>query len=101
MQQYKSSKNVEVDRKFAKKMERQNGEMPFEIAPNKSGRINQKFVKEYTELPFILITPILPEDNAFDVTVTVTGRTKTDFTVNIQNLSSTETVKGTIVWKSE
>lgn len=100
MQQYKSSKNIEIERTLARKAEKQTGEIPFELESNKSGRITTKYVKEYAAIPFITITPIIDGDHAFDVTVVVSDRTMKEFTVNIQNLS-VDVVKGTILWKAK
>lgn len=100
MQAYKSSKNEEISRKMMRRQGKQRGEIPFEVLANTSGRIITKFGNEYTELPFILLTPVVGEGHEFDIVVVLTERTKKDFTVNIQNTGS-EPVKGTIMWFSE
>lgn len=102
MQAYKSTKNAEYERKMARKLMKQVGEIPFELAPNTSGRITNKFVTEYQEkeLPFIYLTPMVDTlGHEFEVSAALTSRTTKDFTINIQNLS-TEAVKGTILWFS-
>lgn len=100
MQQYKSSKNEEIDRRLAKHLEKQRGEIPFEIEANKSGRITTKFVREYAVPPFIVLTPLVNDDVEFEVIVNLTGRTKTEFTINIQN-TGTIAAKGIVMWLAE
>lgn len=100
MQQYKSCKNIEIDRKLARHLEKQRGEIPFELESNKSGRATVKFPKEYADVPFILLTPIVNSGAEFDVSVVMTNRTKAEFTVNVQNTGS-EPAKGSILWLSE
>lgn len=98
MQSYKSSKNLALETKTSKRMEKQHGEIPFELAPNTSGRITTKFTAPYPDVPFIHITPIvLQEEIAFDLNYAITARSKTEFVVNIQNTSDM-VMKGALLW---
>lgn len=101
MQSYKSSKNLEYDRKLARRLAKQAGEIPFEIEPNHSIRITTKFAPEFIELPFILLTPVVGDDQAFDVMVALTARTKKEFTINVQNTNIERPVKGSVLWYAE
>lgn len=100
MQSYKSVKNIELERKNARRQEKQRGMLSFDIDQNTSGKIITPFTKPYAEVPFIIITPLIDDGHAFEVTVVVTSITKTDFTVNIQNTSE-DVVKGTVMWYTE
>ena len=40
MQQYKSQKNIEIERSIAEKNQKYRGEIPFELDENCSGKIN-------------------------------------------------------------
>lgn len=100
MQEYKSRKNAELDRKLARQQEKQKGEVTFELVPNFSGRITTLFTKEYKILPFIAHTLLVDKDHAFDVQCALTQLTLKDFTIDIQNLSA-ENIKGTILWHAE
>jgi len=100
MQQYKSTKNNELDRKHARRLEKQRGEIPFEVEANNSARIITKFPKEYAELPYIHITTLVSSGDEFEVLSVMTGRTKVDFTVNVQN-TGIKPIKGSILWIAE
>lgn len=97
MQQYKSSKNTEIDHRLARQLEKNRGEIPFELDANKSGRITTKFPSEYSVLPFIYTTLIIPDGLEFEVSIVVTSRTKSEFTINIQNIGNLP-AKGSILW---
>lgn len=101
MQAYKSVKNIENERRIARRQNKQGGELPFELDPNTSCNIVVPFVKAYLEVPFVLITPIVCEEHAFEVQIRVTGITKKDFTVHIQNESVDDVVKGSIMWRTD
>lgn len=100
MQEYKSHKNTEIDRKFARQMEKQRGEMPFELNPNSSGGIVTVFPKEYKTIPFITLTPMTDKEHAFEIQCALTQLTPKQFSVDIQNLSG-DTIKGTILWHAK
>jgi hypothetical protein len=100
MQVYKSAKNIDIERRIARKQDKQGGEFSFELEPLTSCKIISPFVKPYAEVPFILITPVVCEEHAFEVDARVTSITKKDFTVHVQN-ETTEVVKGVIMWRSE
>lgn len=100
MQSYKSAKNIEIDRRVARRQDKQRGEMSFELEPNSSGLITTPFVKTYADVPFIIITPIVGDGHEFDITVAVTNITKKDFTINVQSVSE-DVVKGAVQWYSE
>lgn len=100
MQQYKSTKNTEIDRKHARRLEKQRGEIPFEVEVNNSARIITKFPKEYAVPPFIHTTTIVSSGDEFEVLTVMTGRTKADFTLNIQN-TGIKPIKGSILWIAE
>lgn len=97
MQQFKATKNIEIERQFARKLEKQRGDIPFELESNISGRITTTFANAYTELPFINITLMVIGDGEFDVSAVLTARTKTDFTISVINTGS-KPVKGIIMW---
>lgn len=100
MQQYKSEKNIETERQWAHRNDKQRGEITFELSPFFSGSITTVFTREYQEIPFVTHTLLLEKSRAFDVHCVLSGITKKDFTIEIENISS-EAVKGTIMWKTE
>jgi hypothetical protein len=100
MQVYKSNKNIELEQKIARRLEKQRGEVPFEVDINYSAHITVTFPKEYANLPIILFTPVITDGSEFDVSVALVGRTKKDFTVNIQNIGDI-VAKGYLMWLSE
>lgn len=99
MQEYKSKKNLDFETKQVKQLLKQRGEIPFELSPNTSCKIPTKFTRPYTDLPFIQIALIISQGDEFSVAHSLTQRTLTDFTVNLQN-SGIETVKGIVLWCS-
>jgi hypothetical protein len=100
MQAFKSNKNLEIDQKLARRLEKQRGEVPFDIESNYSAHIVVTFPKEYTTLPAVWFTPVVSEGSEFDVNAILSNRTKKDFTINVQNTSQ-ENVKGYLMWFSE
>lgn len=102
MQQYKSSKNIELEKRLARKLAKQDGQVPFELDANKSAKITVPFSVEHTELPHLSVTLIVNDANSneFEVSSIVTGLTTKDFTINIGNVSD-KTAKGIILWRAE
>lgn len=100
MQAFKSNKNIEIEQKLARRLEKQRGEVPFDIEPNFSAHVVVTFPKEYTNLPFIWFTTVVSDGSEFDVDAVLSKRSKKDFTINIQNTSQ-ENVKGYLMWFSE
>jgi hypothetical protein len=99
MQSYKSSKNIEIDRKLTRQ-EKRNGEFTFELEPNSSGTVTIPFPKEYKTIPFVYLTVMVEREFAFDVQALLTKRSLTEFSVDIQSISS-KPIKGTILWHAE
>jgi len=97
MQSYKSVKNVEIERKFARKADKQRGEISFCLDANTSGKIITPFVKPYADIPLILITLVIDGDHTFEVAAVVNTITTKDFTISVQNTSEEE-VKGYLLW---
>ena len=97
MQQYKAPQNVLIEQKNARRAEKRRGEIPFAIEGNTSGKIVNKYPKEYTHIPYVLTNTIVTSGSEFDVKTILTESTPAEFTVNILNTSE-EPVKGTIQW---
>lgn len=99
MQQYKSSKNIEIERELLERTKKMRGEIPFELDANSSGRILTKFTKEFEENPIIITSTVVTSGSEFNIVTILTSVTKTDFTVNVQNASDS-VAKGYVSWFS-
>lgn len=99
MQQYKSDKNIEIDRAHLERTRKMKGEIPFELDANNSGRIVTKFTKEFEDVPMIITSVVITSGSEFNIMTVLTNVTKTEFTINIQNAGDSE-AKGYISWFS-
>jgi len=98
MQQYKSQKNIEIERNVAEKNQKFRGEIPFEVEANISGKIINKFPKEFESEPIIFLSTIVAGNcDPFLVSTRLSSVTKTEFSVDIQNAGDNK-VTGIVRW---
>jgi hypothetical protein len=98
MQQYKSQKNIEIERSIVEKNQKFRGEIPFELDENCSGKIISKFLKEFESEPMIMLSTIITNDvDPFMVSTRLSAVTTKDFSVSIQNIGIEKAI-GIIKW---